>query len=180
MTPNLTWGNSSPATQKRLAEAVLYVAERTKEIGDFGSIKMNKALYYADMEWFRSHGVPLTGGQYHKIERGPVPKHILAAERMLENSGALAKDVSITAHKRIAQRAPDTSIFTAEQLAVLDAAIERVKDGTSTKVSHDSHDIRWHALQVKDLIPYELAFLSDETTDKDRQDAEQMAEAFGW
>src|SRR5688572_18569129 len=43
---NLTWGSNTPTVQGRLRELVLYIAEKTKDISDIGSTKINKTLYY--------------------------------------------------------------------------------------------------------------------------------------
>ncbi len=177
---NLTWGGNTPVIQERLQELVLYVAKKTAGLPDFGTTKINKTLYHSDMEMFRSHGRPITGAQYHRIQNGPVPKHIPVAERTLKQCGDLEIDTSVNAHKRVALRDPDISKFTADELAIVDDQIERLKNDTSTKVSEDSHDIRWHAVTHQSLIPYEFAFLSGNATQKDKDDAGKLAVELGW
>ena len=177
---NLTWGANNPAAQARLQEMVLYVAEKTKNLDDFGTTKINKTLYNADMEMFRRTGKAITGVQYHRIQNGPVPKHILAAERALLSANELEIDQSIASHKRIAKRSAKLNSFTSDEIAIVDAQIEQIKNFTSAKVSEDSHDIRWQAVKHQGLIPYEFAFLSGDATEKDKVNAASMAVEFGW
>jgi len=177
---NLTWGGNTPATQKKLQELVLYIAKKTAAIDDFGTTKINKTLYNSDMAMFLTTGASITGAQYHRIANGPVPKHILGAERELEKSGYLKIDKSIAAHKRIARREPDMTQFSDPQISMIDTQIDKIKGDTSTKVSDDSHDIRWHAVPHQGLIPYEFAFLSGKATEQDKTDAKSMAVELGW
>jgi len=177
---NLTWGGNTPVTQRRLGELVLYIANKTADLADFGSMKLNKTLYHSDSDAFRDTGKSITGAQYHRIQNGPVPKHILVVERNLENEEALEIKVVGKTHCRLAKREADTSMFSDDELARVDDHIERLKGMTFDEVSDDSHDIRWHALTHQALVPYEFAFLSDDVTDKDRADATALADQFGW
>jgi hypothetical protein len=177
---NLTWGSNTPASQRKLQELVLYVAQKTAQIDDFGTTKINKTLYHADMAMFRETGRAITGVQYHRIQNGPVPKHILVAERALVEAGALEIDQSVAAHKRIAKRQPDLSLFDNNELSQVDAQIEAIRGDTSAKVSLDSHDVRWHAVNHQGIIPYEFAFLEGKATEKDKVDAAVFAVELGW
>ncbi|UWR23455.1 Panacea domain-containing protein [Sulfitobacter sp. S190] len=158
----------------------MYVATKTADLDDFGTTKINKTLYHADMEMFRENGRPITGAQYHRIQNGPVPKHIPVAERNLVEKEALEIDKSVAAHKRIARREPNMDLFSENEIKIVDAQIERLMGDTSAKVSEDSHDIRWHAVSHQSLIPYEFAFLSGEATEKDKSDAAELAVELGW
>lgn len=177
---NLTWGSNTPASRRKLRELLMYIAKKTSGMADFGSIKVNKTMYHADMERFKASGVAVTGAQYHRIKMGPVPKHILIAERELVAAGDMEIRPLGQANVRTANRDPDLTLFTDEDLAAVDEQIERLSKMTSEDVSEDSHDIRWRALRDKDLVPYEFAFLSDSVSSKDRQDAANLAERFGW
>lgn len=177
---NLTWGGNTPAVQRRLSELLLYVAEKTANISDFGSTKINKTLYHADMNFFREHGRAITGAQYHRIQKGPVPKHILVVERSLLDAGHLERVEDGMTHRRIAKRSADLSFFQDDEIAAVDAEIERLVEMTSAQVSDDSHDIRWHSLTHQDLVPYEFAFLNDDVTEADKKDAATLADRFGW
>lgn len=177
---NLTWGMNTPATREKLRELVLYIATKTKSKTDFGSIKINKTLYHSDMASFKKNGRSITGAQYHRIQMGPVPKHILIVERELINEEAMEINNSSGSNVRVAKRKPDTSLFSEDELKEIDEQINRLSSMTSDAVSEDSHDIRWHALKDRDLVPYEFSYLSDELTTRDKTDAANMAERFGW
>lgn len=175
---NLTFGANTPASLNKLAETVLYIADKTK--GTFGSIKINKTIYYADLEAFKEFGTSITGAQHHKIKMGPVPKHILMAERKLQDSQALEIEQNGMSHNRIARRAPDLEMFSRNELAILDRFINEIAPKTAMQVSDESHDIRWDVVRNQDLLPYEFAFLDGNVTEKDRSDATRLAEEMGW
>ncbi|MEM0946284.1 MAG: Panacea domain-containing protein [Pseudomonadota bacterium] len=177
---NLTWGANTPAVQHKLSELLLYVAEKAGDLSDFGSTKINKTLYHADMNFYREHGRSITGAQYHRIQKGPVPKHILVVERALSEAGALELVEDDMTHRRIAKRPADISTFTDEEITTVDKEIQRLAQMTAGQVSDDSHDIRWRALTHQDLVPYEFAFLNSEVTDADKKDAATLADRFGW
>lgn len=177
---NLTLGSNTPASRKRLRELLLYIAKKTKNMADFGSIKVNKTMYHADMERFKATGRAITGAQYHRIQMGPVPKHILIAERELVDEGAMEMQSIGAANIRTAKREPDMSLFSEEDIKSVDAQIDRLSRMSSDDVSEDSHDIRWHALNDRDLVPYEFAYLSDAVSTKDKEDAVKLAERFAW
>lgn len=178
MAQNLTFGSNTPASLAKLAEAVVYVAHKTK--GEFGSIKINKTIYYADLEAFKTLGGSITGAQYHKIRLGPVPKHILMAERKLENENALEIDRDTMNHSRVAKRAPNLDLFKDSEIKILDAFIEDLAPKSAMQVSEESHDIRWDVVRNQDLLPYEFAFLDGTVTEKDEKDAQRLSEEMGW
>ena len=178
MAQNLTFGSNTPASLAKLAEAVVYVAHKTQ--GDFGSIKINKTIYYADLEAFKTLGSSITGAQYHKIRLGPVPKHILMAERKLESEGALKVDRDTMNHSRIAGRAPNLNLFSESETKILDTFIAELAPKSAMQVIEESHDIRWDVVRNQDLLPYEFAFLDGTVTDKDSRDAQRLSEEMGW
>lgn len=180
MNHNLTFGANTPVTQERLGEMVLYIAGKTRDIDDFGAIKINKTIVFADLEAFRTLGKSITGAQHHRIRMGPVPKHILVAERKLIEDGALEVEQTSSGHKRRAKRSHKGDMFTPDELALVDIQIERLKEMTGNAVSELSHNVAWSVLQDQDLMPYEFAFLDGTVTEKDRSDARSLAEDLGW
>jgi hypothetical protein len=57
--------------QRRLKEAILYVAQRGQQMAFFGRIKLNKILWRADFKSFYERRQPVTGRTYQKLEFGP-------------------------------------------------------------------------------------------------------------
>ncbi|MDH3666903.1 MAG: Panacea domain-containing protein [Paracoccaceae bacterium] len=176
----LTFGNNTPASQERLGELVLYIAEKTEDYADFGSTKINKTLYYSDFENFRIRGKSITGAQYQRITHGPAPKHIVFVEGRLKEHGELRIDAQQMTHKRVALRKANTTIFKPSELALIDKHIERLNRQTSTEVSKESHDVRWNIVNDADLLPYEFAFLDDTYTSEDEAETNRLASEFEW
>jgi hypothetical protein len=61
-------------SESKLAELILYVAERLRGDPKGGAMKVNKVLFSAEFAHMRLHGVPITGVEYQKLERGPAPR----------------------------------------------------------------------------------------------------------
>ena len=78
-------------------------------------------------------------------------------------------------------RSPDPSIFTAAEIAAADKIVDGFWNHTATQVSEFSHGIAWNVAENKASIPYEAAFLSDESlTDYDRVRTAELASERGW
>ena len=57
---------------------------------------------------------------------------------------------------------PNLSIFTSADLSFVEEAIEYYWEKTGIEASDDSHRAAWKSRNNGDLMPYELAYLSDE------------------
>src|SRR6266540_3889807 len=53
---------------EKLKELILYVADRSRDDLNFGAVKLNKILYYADFYAYRRLGHPITGAEYQKLQ----------------------------------------------------------------------------------------------------------------
>src|SRR6266540_3373874 len=57
-----------------------------------GAVKLNKILWFADLEYYRRTSRTITGAtEYTKLQHGPVPKGILRALEALEAEDKIAK-----------------------------------------------------------------------------------------
>jgi hypothetical protein len=69
------------------------------------------------------------------------------------------------------------SLFTPEQIALVDAIIEALRDATAEEVSELSHRmVGWKIVDQNETIPYETIFVSDEPlTEADIERARELA-----
>jgi hypothetical protein len=128
-----------------------------------GSVKLNNTLWVADFSSYYQRGEPITGARYVKRQFGPVPSSILSAVAELQAEGLItARDVvfpSYTQKEFKALSAPDTEIFTGEELRIADEAIRLVCDThTARSISDHSHDHIWRAAEIGEEIPYFTIF----------------------
>lgn len=174
-----------PRGKQRFRELIIYVCYKCAHDPGFGATKLNKILYHSDFRAFEKFGVPLTGMAYHKLRYGPAPKALLPVVRELAQEGALveAQDQNepYDQKRTKALRAAYTDHFTGDELALVDEVIQECWGKTAVAVSDETHGVAWKARNMKDSIPYEAVFLSDERpTDDDFADAATLNKKYGW
>lgn len=174
-----------PKGRQRFRELIVYVCDKCASDPGFGATKLNKVLYHADFRAFERFGVPLTGMAYQKLPFGPAPRALLPVVRELAEEGALteaaAQDEPFEQKRTRALRKAFTDHFSGDELALVDEVIEDCWGKTATAVSDESHGVAWKARNMRDLIPYEAVFLSDERpTDDDFADVVTLNERYGW
>ena len=168
-----------------LGELILYIAERSKNDLAFGAIKLNKLLWWADFLSYARDGEPITGVEYRKLAKGPAPVLLEAVRNGLVREKA-AKIVERKYYSHVQLRVvplrdADTSLFTTEQLELVDGLIDEHWGQSAAEVSEESHGKAWRVRKINDLIPYESVFLSDApTTRADIERTHELAERFGW
>lgn len=170
---------------KRLAEAILYVCGACETDAAFGMIRLNKILFEADFLSFALRGVPITGVKYQRLERGPAPKAMLPRLRELQERSDLvirnADFIGRPQQRPIALRRADLSVFSADDIALLDDVIRGSWGKTGAEVSEQSHRMAWKTRINGDDIPYEAAWLSEAPpTALEILKTEQLAQQYGW
>lgn len=174
-----------PDRRKRLRELIVYISDTCQEDPNFGATKLNKILFHSDFKSFARYGKPITGERYQRLERGPAPKRLLPERSKLQEDGAIAlRRVHFAGgyqDRIIPLRDPDLSIFSGQEIALVDEIIDELWDKTAAEVSTESHGIVWRTRYDGDLIPYEAAFLSEEPiTLGDISRTEELAHKFQW
>jgi hypothetical protein len=142
----------------RVASAAHYIIART-EPSQLGYIKLNKTLWYADLENYRRHGVSLTSLQYYtRMPQGPMSKDVSRAVRLLIRESKVAerrtKVIHYTRRELIWLTKPNISMFTGEQIDLLNEVIDIVVPLTAEEVSQLTHrDALWKELKDNDPMP---------------------------
>jgi hypothetical protein len=162
----LTWKVPLPGGQRRLREAVLYVAKACESASQFGLVKLNKILWRADFESFAQRGQPVTGRQYQRLPQGPAPVEMLPVLNELQADGLLQIDrvriVDFEEQRPVGLAEPNITLFSRGDLDFLDRAISAYWDKSGREVSDISHGVAWSSRSDGEAMPYELAYLSDE------------------
>ena len=166
--------NQTTCDEEKLRELLVYVAKHSADDPTFGSVKLNKILYYADFAAYRLLGQPITGATYQKLHEGPAPRELLRSRAALIHSGraSIAQVPYFTGvQKRLViapESEPDTEIFNPQELLLVDQIIECFWGKTAREVSDFSHrEPGWILAKDRETIPYETAWLSAEPLDQE-------------
>lgn len=150
--------------REKFAALVLYVIWRTSDVPDFGITKLNKVLWFADARAYEASGKSITGETYIRQKYGPVPKHMqqtlmgLALEEKIRLEPEPHYDFTVQHFTTMEQ--PDTSVFTNDEMVLIDWWIKHVADDhTAVSISEKSHDYGWKLAKQGEELPYK-AFLA--------------------
>lgn len=151
------------ATDK-LAELILYFADKSKDDPTFGSIKLNKMLFASDFLAYAYLGSSITGASYQHLEKGPAPRGLLPAREKLINEGRLelefTKYFCKTQQRPVGLDEPELSVFSKDEIEICDYVIEQFAKADACDTSEWSHKILgWLNTEMKEEIPYYTAFL---------------------
>ena len=158
---------------EKLKELVLYVAERSKSDPNFGAVKLNKILYYADFYAYRKLGQPITGAEYQKLPEGPAPRQFLPARDSLRRDGLIDIEQR-QVFNHVQQRVVPTqeyrrSLLSDEEIALVDEVIDMLWHKNGREASDMSHDEPgWKVVDYGETIPYSTAWLSSEPLTQDQ------------
>lgn len=155
-----------PGGQNRLRQLIIFISFSYRDAERFGALKLNKTLWRADFRSFADRGVPVTGREYRRLELGPAPREMptLHKEMQAQNLIRLDKEElapNMIEHRTVALVEPDLRLFTDIDLQYVNESISYYWDKTGREASDDSHGIAWKCRNDGDLMPYELAYLSD-------------------
>ena|ERR1035437_8897862 len=162
---------------KKLKESVLYISQVAEPDDTFAKVKLCKLLYNIDFEAYLQFGKSVTEETYRKLEQGTVPTAVFS---LLEDD----KDVVLvnrlfhgyTQQKPVAMRDAETSIFTVEEIALINLVVRRHWGQTGTQMSNESHNfIGWRLAKDNEIIPLQAALLEDrDLTESEKLYAKQF------
>jgi hypothetical protein len=151
--------------QRRLKEAVLYVAKNGRPMQFFDRIKLNKILWRADFRAFYQRHQPVTGRTYQRLPWGPALIEMLPVMQELLKEGALTEEMRVhggsTEYRPVAEMEPVLKFFSPEDLEYLDESVHHYWNITGTESGDESHGIAWKSRMDGDAIPYEAAYFED-------------------
>ncbi len=139
--PSLLTGFKKPNIQK-FAEMVLFFSNDLKP----WKTKLNKLLFYADFTHFKSYGTSISGVIYRAIPMGPVPDkfqsiyEFLATEKVVVinstyfTDGGLGERFSPSNNRTF-----NPTIFTENELSILNSISDRFKDTSTSEIIEISH-----------------------------------------
>lgn len=172
----------------RLRALILYVSSKYKDDEFFGATRLNKVLFEIDHTAFRKLSSPVTGIVYVKEKQGPVPRNMQGILRDMQAEGQITiRHVPhrLAPHRKLRRVEPcchaDIGFLSAQELNIVDAVITARWGESADSASARTHGLAWQLAEMREPIPYESAFLSDEPiTQQDIERTEELSKRFGW
>jgi hypothetical protein len=171
----------------RLRELILYIAEKSADDPNFGAIKLNKVLFFADFIHYMQTGKPITGVKYMHLKNGAVPQRMIPIrdEMLAEREIHITKkQVYAFEQQRVVplRSANIDEYFKAGEIALVDEIIRVLWGKNAKEASILSHGTAWKVFSDdRELIPYEAALLSDDgITADDISRTGELALKYGW
>jgi hypothetical protein len=169
------WQVDEASADKKLAELMLYIAQKSESSSNFGATKLNKILFFSELFAFGQTGKPITGSPYMKLEWGPAPRRMKPVqEKLIENGEAALQTrqhFGKTQKRLVALRDADLTGFTGDQISIVDSMIESFNNHSAKTVSLFSHEwIGWKIAAENEDIPLETVFLSDRVLTQEERD----------
>jgi hypothetical protein len=154
---------------KRLIQYICHKAPPQK----FGSVKLNKILWFSENFWFRKFGERATGATFIKKQHGPVSSSLAPMLDELTREGL----IKITRGKPFepnifrCKRTPDMSDFDQNFLTVIDVTTDLIcNTHTSKTISALSHDKLWKDASDGEILPIAACCRDDKSiTTEERQ-----------
>ena len=141
-----------PLQALRVLAATHFAISRS-DPSKLGYVRLNRALWYSDLEHYRWHGVSITGLRtYKRTAQGPMADDILAAVSRLVKEGKVAeRTVAVADYSRremISLKEPDTSPLNVEQIVILERMTRLVESFSASRLREITiSDPLWRELE---------------------------------
>jgi putative zinc finger/helix-turn-helix YgiT family protein len=146
---------------EKLENMILYLVKRLDGVL---KVKLNKLLWYCDFLHFKETSVSITGSQYVRLKYGQVPNNyeriigIMQPELIDKDEISFNTKEGIVGEKFTALIEPDESIFSAQEIKVMNFVADTFRNDTSTSIMNKSHqEIAYKRCKNGDIISYEYA-----------------------
>ena len=142
----------------RLKNIMLYILNKCDDVW---CTKMNKLLFYTDFLSYRERGMAMSGLSYRAIDFGPVPERW---DRVYSEFPEVRQELrqvgDFVGSVLIASEEPDYTMFTDDELKVLNSVCTHFGKMSSREISRISHDEKaWiDHNENHERIPYNEAF----------------------
>ncbi len=155
-----------PTDLSRLKAAIHYLSLCADGDENFGATKLNKQLWFADVEAFRRFGRSVTHDEYQRLPFGPAPRRLLPAMRELEQENRVMfveRELWGRLQKRpIALKDPDLTALNQNDVAILSHVVQLFRTWNAAELSEASHDgLGWRLASPGETIPLHSSLVSE-------------------
>jgi hypothetical protein len=152
-------------SERKFKELLIYISEQSEGDSSFGATKANKLLFYSDFLAYLYLGQSITGRLYERMNHGPVPVEIYSTRtEMEEEESLLVYDRDHYGNRQTryaARRRADLSLFSADEISLVDRLIRENWGRSAREISDESHRFAgWALAKDREVIPYEVAMVS--------------------
>lgn len=150
----------SKFNEEKFKELILYVADKCSNDPDYGALKLNKILFYSDFIAYGQLGQSITGAAYFRLPNGPAPRYMMPIRDKMEQDREI---VIYTKNRVVPLREANLTMFTAQEIVIVDEVIEQscgVNGADMSFISHRESGVK--LANPKEDIPYETVFICDE------------------
>lgn len=177
---------SSQQVSTKTIELVIYIAYKLKEKLNYGSVLLGKSLWLIDSMNYLKTGKPITDFTYIKQNQGPTPhpaKFLSLRDELIVKGELEKKDTEFYGRKQkkyVATRPPDTTIFTADEIFLIDDVLEKIGNMNATEISELSHKfISWNVAGDMEELPFYTFLLTKaEPTEADHEWATSLMNGY--
>ncbi len=161
--------------ENKFRELVLLIARKSEGDPRFGSLKLNKLLFYSDFVAYLMLGKPISGQEYFALENGPAPRYMVRVREQMLADGDIAirqkETVAGPQARTFALREPNLLQFTAQEVDLVDNVIQIFWGQVGSEMSELTHRFPgWKLAAQKETIPYTVALVGDRApTDAERK-----------
>jgi len=146
---------------EKLKNMILYLV---KYLDGVLITKLNKLLWYCDFLHFKETSVSITGTQYVRLPYGPVPDNyeriigIMQPELLDKDEIEFDTEKGIVGEQFTALVEPDKSIFSKQEIKVMNFIADTFRDYTSTGIKDKSHqETAYLKCEDGDIMSYKYA-----------------------
>ena len=155
---------------EKLCELMLYIADQSLSDRAFGAVKLNKLLWYIDVEAYRKLGRTITGAEYRHLQEGPAPPANKARDYLVSVGRAEVQRIPTgkkDQERLVPKQPPKEELFTSEELRLARGIIEKYWNENGTSLSNKTHkEYPYRLTKEKQVIPWELTLISTEPPTK--------------
>lgn len=151
----------------KFKQVFLYILNKCAQKPNVGKTVLNKLLYFSDFNFYEKSFQSITGVEYVKLPKWPVPKIMDLILPQMEQE-QLIKQIEIPYFNYTQQRilpliSPDMSIFSAAEIIEIDDVLAKYSDKNADRLSERSHnDMPYKATKnIGDTISYGLVGYRD-------------------
>ncbi len=160
-----------PYDVDKFINAVAYFAE--KDLPDLDKLKVSKLLYFADKLHLQKYSRTITGDDYRRIKRGPIPSRCLdimndaiagEAQYFTDHEPEVEKflkyvDIDDSGQYPcfVAKKDPDLDVFSRSDIEILDEVSRKYGNRTGIQLINLSHrDASWKKTKPSRWIDFRL------------------------
>lgn len=170
--------------REKLKALVHYVIGRCDDPNMLGSIKLNKVLWVSDLWAYAKWGEPITGEHYIKQQFGPIASIVGILNELENEKKIVTRQRETFGHMKtdyigLKPLENISEVFNADQISLVDEAIDYVCGHTAKGISDKTHDAIWELAEIGEEIPYQAMWASrlDGVTKEDVKWAQAVSEA---